>query len=31
MKQMELVMPAKPHYSHVALIAHVFENVKWFP
>jgi len=27
MKQMELAMPAEPHYNHAALITHVFENI----
>ena len=27
MKQMKLAMSVEPHYSHVALITHVFENI----
>ena len=28
-KKMELAMPVKPHYSHVALITYVFEKIMW--
>jgi len=31
MKQIELVMLVEPHYNHVGLITHVFENVRIFP
>ena len=27
MKQMELAISVEPHYNHVALITHVFENI----
>ena len=30
-KQMEPVVSVEPHYSHMALIAHVLENVGRFP